>query len=355
MSTSIEAADGTWATLPMGRLDESLNTFWQLFFRPTPTARWSNEVEATATATNGGLVLAAGTEGRLVVGIRPSSYLTYSPIISASGAPTSWSSGLIDAALAARPDALAVGPRGGALALVGGRRRGRDDPKVLASSGNLSLWATLTTQRALASTSGGRACDPTALTAVGYLGEEALVGTSCGRPGLVGLFVHQTKAWRLTHLALPASLARDWTEVLSVQSAPTSTSVLLALSRGLETDLLVARVRPKGRWTISAPRRLPADDVLASFGPADEGGFFALVQTPSGRDTLGVVQSTAVWKTLPTPPPDTATVAFGAGAPVEALVASATRLTVWSLDALTGQWMRGQVLHIPIQYGSSTQ
>ena len=59
LATSVQTLDGTWATIPMGRLDEPLNTFWQLFYRPNGAVAWSNRVEATATATNGGLVLAA--------------------------------------------------------------------------------------------------------------------------------------------------------------------------------------------------------------------------------------------------------------------------------------------------------
>ena len=33
LATSLQTADGTWATIPMGRLDEPFNTFWQLLFK----------------------------------------------------------------------------------------------------------------------------------------------------------------------------------------------------------------------------------------------------------------------------------------------------------------------------------
>ena len=33
LATSIETSAGTWAVVPMGHLDQPLNTFWQLFFR----------------------------------------------------------------------------------------------------------------------------------------------------------------------------------------------------------------------------------------------------------------------------------------------------------------------------------
>src|SRR6202044_1134660 len=90
MITSVPTLAGTWATLPMGRLDEVLNTFWQLFWRPASATAWSNQVEATATATNGGLVLATNSGTELAVGIRPSSYLTFTPIVYTTDEGKTW-------------------------------------------------------------------------------------------------------------------------------------------------------------------------------------------------------------------------------------------------------------------------
>lgn len=351
MSTSIDTTDGMWATLPMGRLDESLNTFWQLFNRPSPTAPWSNHVEATATATNGGLVLAAGATESLIVGIRPSSYLTFTPMVSTSGDPTSWSNGLIEAGLAARPDALAVGAGGRALALVG---RG-DHTTVLRSGGNLSTWSALTTEKVLGSDPAGRACDLGALTAVGYLGGKALLAGSCARPGVAGLFVRRGGAWQLAGPTLSQAIAGGRVEVLSVQTTSATTTALLAVSRGSETDL-VAAWSVAGQWSTSTPLRLPAGTSLSSIGPAGAGAVFVLTQGSSGQSALAIAQpSSAVWQKLPQPPSGTATVVFSPSSPVEALVGSATVLTVWSLDSGASRWVSGQVLHVPIQYGSSTQ
>ena len=119
LATSVQTSDGTWATIPMGRLDEPLNTFWQLFYRPNGSVRWSNRVEATATATNGGLVLASAGPS-LLVGVRPSVDLTFTPLISTSDGGRSWSDGLVAKEMAARPDALATAA-GHALALVNSR------------------------------------------------------------------------------------------------------------------------------------------------------------------------------------------------------------------------------------------
>ena len=139
MATSVQTSDGTWATIPMGRLDDPLNTFWQLLFRPAGGASWSNQVEATATATNGGLVLASPGDRSLVVGIRPSVGLTFTPLLSTSDAARSWSEGLITAGLAARPAALATDTGGQALALVGAG----DDAEVVTNVGGISSWRTL--------------------------------------------------------------------------------------------------------------------------------------------------------------------------------------------------------------------
>jgi len=58
LATSIETSAGSWAIVAMGHLDQPLNTFWQLFFRPTGGALWSDRAAALAVATNGGLVVA---------------------------------------------------------------------------------------------------------------------------------------------------------------------------------------------------------------------------------------------------------------------------------------------------------
>ena len=118
LATSIQTSAGTWATVAMGHLDEPLNTFWQLFFRPTGSASWSNQVKATAVATNGGLVLASPGGPGLLVGVRPTNLLTFSPLIYTSDAGRSWSTGLLADGLAARPDALAAASASRMLALV---------------------------------------------------------------------------------------------------------------------------------------------------------------------------------------------------------------------------------------------
>lgn len=355
LATSVQTSDGTWATIPMGRLDEPLNTFWQLFFRPHGAASWANEVEATATATNGGLVLAP--EGpSLLVGVRPSVNLTFTPLISTSDGGRSWSDGLITEELEARPGALAqAGAK--ALALVDGARGTR----VLASSGGISKWQTLVTQAALANSGAGKACGLGALSTVGHLGPQPLIGGSCANSGVVGIFAERGGAWRLAGPALPRPLDHGRAEVLGFEPSGRGALALLAVVAGGRVDLLAAASGPAPasgagpRWSISSALPLAAGDQVASIGPSGEDGLFALLQGPSGADRLVVAdRGKADWQQLPPPPEGTGTVAFDAGGPAQALVASGSRFSVWSLSPASKAWHEGEVTHVPVQYGSSS-
>ena len=84
---------------------------------------------------------------------------------------------------------------------------GPGGPEVLESTGSLSSWQALVTGNALASSPLARACDPGPLTAVGYVPASTsrsaagatpaspVVGTSCRRPGVVGIF--EELRWQL--------------------------------------------------------------------------------------------------------------------------------------------------------------
>jgi hypothetical protein len=355
LSTSAPTADGTWATIPMGHLDQPLDTFWQLFFRPSGARRWSDQVKATATATNGGLVLAAGRLS-LIVGIRPSELLTFTPLIATSDGARSWSDGLVAEGLAARPDALAAGPDGQALALVNGRAN--TGSQVLATAGDLSTWQDLTSQRSLAARPPGLSCGLGPLTAVGYLAGHALVGGSCAHPGVVGMFALRGGAWHLVGPALPPSVAGGRAEVLALAAVKSHAAALIAVIRGHETELLATWSGPGPAWATSAPLPVREDEQVVSFGPAagdNDGSTFVLLHEPSGRDQLMVATGPRkAWKVLPSPPPGTATVAFGAALGPAAFVVKGAKLTIWSLAPGARTWASGQVIRVPIQYGSSS-
>ena len=90
LATSIETSAGTWAVVPMGHLDQPLNTFWQLFFRAKGATRWSDYASALAVATNGGLLVATPNGRSLVVGIRPANLLDYSPLLVTANNGRTW-------------------------------------------------------------------------------------------------------------------------------------------------------------------------------------------------------------------------------------------------------------------------
>jgi hypothetical protein len=348
LATSVQTSSGTWATIPMGRLDEPLNTFWQLLFLPARAASWSNQVEATATATNGGLVLSAGGRS-LVVGVLPSVDLTFTPLVATSDPERSWSTGLITAELAARPDALASGAGGQWLALI----NGRGGAEVMSALGSLSAWRPLVTRRALAMTGAGQSCGLGALTAVGYASGRALIGGSCNRPGVVGLFAPQGGAWHLAGPSLPRPWAGGGVEVLALGAQGGATSALLAVMNGSQTALVAAWSHRAGLWATSAPFRLGRGEQVASVGPADGNGLFALLQEPSGPKALMVAGRSTGWQELPSPPSSTATVAF-VGERVDALSPDGTVLTIWSLSPGADRWARRQLVDVPVQFGSSS-
>jgi hypothetical protein len=392
LATSVRASGGTWATVAMGDLSQPLNTFWQLLFRPDGSASWSDQVEATAVATNGGIVLAGGG-GPLIVGVRPSNDLTFSPLIRTANAGRSWSNGLLTEGLAARPQALAGGPSGGALALV----NERGGPQVVRDAGSLSSWQPLTTAHGLATGSYGRACDPDAITAVGYLGGAAVVGTACRRPGQAGIFVQSGKSWRAVGTdALssgspgsgrpgsgppatgppateppasgpPASglSTEERAEVLGLIPAGSGLVALIGLStaggKGTtagvtnQTSLVASWTGTSGTWSPSPPFRLGRGSRLVSFGGEPEGGVFALVAHPDGQMSLAeAAKPGSGWQTIPAPPGATATVAFLPGGTVDALAVKRDILTVWALTPGATTWVKAQVLDVPVQFGSSS-
>lgn len=146
--------------------------------------------------------LSSPVAGRsLLVGVRPSQMLTFTPLISTADAGRSWSTGLISQGLASRPTALAVSPGRGGLALV----NGRGGPEVLESTRNLSSWQTLVTGHALATTPIGRACGPGPVTAVGYVPATTSGGASVSTVLTVWQLATGATSWgksQVVHVAI---------------------------------------------------------------------------------------------------------------------------------------------------------
>lgn len=365
LASSATTPSGVWATVAMGHLQDPLNTFWQLPFRPAGKATWTNQVKATATATNGGLVLASAGK-RLLVGIRPSVDLTYTPLIATSDGGITWSTGLIDQGLSSAVSALAVDPTGRAMAITSTKA----GSQVVSESGSFSSWKTVGTLQSLDSSQAGKACDADSLTAVGYAGGATVIGASCTKPGSTGLFVTGPGGWvtsgpRLSGLAglTVTALAAKPTPLPAATPTGTGTGTsnsglafLLGVSgpAGQSPHLVVAWSADATTWQTSPPIPVGSTDSVLSFGPTSGGGLFVVARGP-GATILAYLTSGpgATWHELPAAPPGTATLAAGHAQAIQALAVNNTLLRLWTFDPSTNSWVDSQTMQVNIEFGSS--
>jgi hypothetical protein len=345
LATSLGTAAGTWAITVMGGSAASHNNFWQLFVRPAGSAEWKL-VTPPGVADNGGLVTADTGGQSLLTGIRPSQYLTYTPLTTTRDGGQAWSpAGPLDAALADVPDALAAAPgTGRLLALL-------TNGTVKAAAPGYTRWTTLATQRSLATTPAGRHCGLTALTAGAFTpsGMPLLAGR-CSRPGTAGIFADTNGTWQAAGPALPAALDHQHTTVLRLTRTSNGDVALLEAGTGPDVSLLAAwSAGNGGHWALSPVIRLhDAELTSASFGSS---GAAALVLTGNRAETI--TGPGAAWRSLPALPAGTATLAPGPAGGFDALAVHRTRLAVWQLGPGTTAWRATQAMNVPVQFGSS--
>ena len=343
LSTSLVTAQGTWAVAVLGGTAGSDNAFWQLFVRPAGVAAWSLATPA-GVASNGGLV-AAGTAASVLVGVRPSQNLAFSPLAASTDAGQHWAPGLLDADLADGPDALAAAPSGPELALL---QNGDIEQAPTASAAAAGQWSSLTTRSALAASAPGRSCGLVTVEDVSFGPDKTpMAAGSCVRRGVAGVFTETAGSWRSAGLALPAEFGGDQVQVLGLAS-----TVLAGTGGGnaalvLAGNSLLAAWSNGTRWTVSEP--VAADQVRASgFGT---GGSAWLLLSGGRAETIS--GPGGAWQALPAVPAGTATLAPGSGpGSYEALAASGPKLTVWRLAQ--GAWAKAQLINVPVEYGSSS-
>ena len=180
LGASTTTPTGSSVVLAMGHLDSPSNTFWEVFLEPAGSASWVLHTPP-GVASNGGLVVGSAPSSALTVGFLVSADLKFSPVAQSTDGGAHWSPGELPSPLASTPDALAVGPTGETMAVVAGQR-------VLQTTGDLSAWTTLTSQRALRGAA--PSCGVADVTAVAYnAAVQPLVGVSCTHPGQVGILV----------------------------------------------------------------------------------------------------------------------------------------------------------------------
>jgi hypothetical protein len=341
LSTSLITPQGTWAVAVMGGSAASENNFWQLFVRPAGASRWSL-VTPEGVADNGGLVAASGAgRASMLIGFRPSQELAYTPLATSADTGKNWTPGLLDAALADVPDAMAVAPSGRTLAVV---TDGSIEAAATAGAATAGQWSRLTTASALAATTPGRGCGLVAVNAVSFgLNNVPLAAGSCARRGVAGVFADTGGAWQAAGPVLPAGFGGDQVQVLGLTSTKEGNAALL-----LAGSDLMAAWSDGGRWTVSVP--VAASGAVSASGFGAAGSVWVLL---GGGRAETISGPGAAWQALPTAPAGTATLAPGTGSGgYDALAVAGSRLTVWQLGA--GAWTKAQVINVPIQYGSSS-
>ena len=340
LATSLSTGSGTWAVAVMGGSAATHNNFWQLFVRPAGSGSW-RLATPPGVASNGGLVLAGLVTGPVVAGFRPSQNLAFSPLAFTRDNGTAWSAALLDAPLADVPDALAAAPgTGRLLALLA------DGQTELSGPGGTG-WAKLAGQRQLAGSAGMARCGLRGLTAVSFgISGVPMVAGTCGRPGTVGIAAQTGRTWQLAGPALPAADSGARVTVLRLTTIAHATVALLAIGSGGAARLGMATLAA-GHWSLSPPLPLNGSaPASASIGPAGT----AVLLTPRRAET---VTPGGGWRPLPLPPAGTTVLAPGATGGWDALVVHGARLTIWGLAPGARGWVAGQVVSVPIAFGSS--
>jgi hypothetical protein len=336
----------------MGTLSDPLNTFWQLFYRPNATARWTL-VTPPGVADNGGLVASPSpiAGGPLLAGFEPNQALRFSPLALSGNAGSSWSTGLVPGGLAAVPDALAVSSDAGFLALV---RAGGGE--VLRSSGDANVWSKLIGRTALASSTTGPSCGVGQLTAVALdASGGSLVGTTCRSAGVVGIFASTGGHWRLVGPRLSGQARSAATTVVRLVDTNGAVSGLVAVGNGSTKSLIAVAGAADGTWSVSPPLPMDGNRRIVSTGVESGGGFVVLASRRNGTFILHTETGPGGgWRSLPAPPPGTAAVAAEPGGAVAALAVASTKFTDWKLNAPTGTWSKVGTVMVPIQFGSSS-
>jgi hypothetical protein len=355
LATALAAPSGgaNWAVVEMGGSAAQHNNFWELFVRPADGSAWKL-VTPVGVADNGGIVAAVTGSSSLLAGVRPSQDLKYSPLAQTADAGIHWSqNNILEAGLADVPGALAGDPADRLLAVT-------LSGDIDTSSGSGASWSRLTTQRALAGTTAGRACDLTAVTAAAWTPSgEPLLGGVCRKHGVAGIFTRTAGTWRAAAPTLPAALAADPVSVIGLNTTGTSTTAVLAVGTGSATGVIAAWSSDGGSsWTLSPELRTGAKTgPSVSFG---SDGSAALVLPGTHASSRGqgatIGWQSAGWQKLPPLPGDTATIAATQSGTPEALAAHGGTLTVWQLPAAGsgGRWTLLQTVHVQIPYGSSS-
>jgi hypothetical protein len=343
LATSLGTGGTTWAVVPMGATSGP-NRFWQLFLLAAGQQDWRLDTPPDI-ATNGAPAIAAQPGSSLVIGVRPSLYLAFSPVSRTTNDGRAWAASAPAAGLASVPDALAATPAGTllALSLTG-------QVSVLSAPG--TRWSVLTSEPALAKTPAGRRCGLAGLTAVAYLAAATpVVAGGCTKPGAAGIFAQSNGSWHSLSPALAAVPGGGMVSVLRLAATQAGLVTLLQVGAGPASKIVAAWLDQHGHWTVSAPFALAGRAVLGTSLNASGG----LAVSLANRHAYTIAAASHGWQATPLlPPGESVTIAQPPGSRTEALAAAGGRLTVWRLGPSATNWTKAQVIKVPIQYGSSS-
>jgi hypothetical protein len=334
----------------MGHLDDPLNTFWQLFYRPTADSSWAL-VTPPGVADNGGLVMSTGMLPTVTVGFEPSQNLHFSPLAVTTDHGNTWSPGIVSDGLSPDPDVLAGSDAGTSFAVVGS-----DGGRVLETASDANTWRTLVSRSILARTDSGAACGVGELTAVTVdpLGHP-LIGTTCTHDDRVGLFAGHADDWSFAGPRLPDQPDVMGTRVLRLVTTSSDVSSLLDLNTRTGPDIVADWSRDgQAPWSVSPSLLIGLRRQIISTAVGDNGGFLVEVANNNKPPSLLAIPGPATnWRTMTPAPQGTETVVANPNGAIDALSVRNSQLTVWVLASASGSWMRQQVIDVPIDYGSS--
>lgn len=344
LATSLVTTSGTWAVAVLGGSAASHDNFWQLFVRPTGSGAW-RLATPPGVASNGGLVLAGLSAGSVLAGFRPSQNLTYSPLATSNDTGKAWAPGVLDAALADVPGALAADPASGhLLALLS------DGTADISGPGG-TAWTRLATRQAIAGSPAGTRCRLGSLTAATFSPSgQPMLAAGCNRPGTVGVFARTGGSWQLAGPQLPAVYAHQPITVLRLATTGETTTALLAAGRAPGAHLLAAWSTDGGtHWTLSPA--LPLNRATLTAASSGSGSSLAVILNDGHAATI--TSSANSWQTWPVLPTGTVTLAAGPAGGWNALAVHRTQLTIWQAVPGARSWSSGQVIKVPVQLGSS--
>ena len=348
---SVDSSQGTWATFPMGQLGNKLNTFWQLFHRQPGTSRWSNQVKATATATNGGLLLASN-QTELAVAIRPSVDLTFTPIIFTVNGGSTWSNGLLDSPIARSPAAFALGPDNSGLALV---ENGLGN-YVVESPPGLKAWVIIATRKSLDAVKG--ACSVDQIVGVNFLISTPLIETTCKGSNGLGVYTVDNSHPQEIETIRSFRPAIRHLQLLGSESTASATEILLQATQTRHLELLVETVQVDGSGgtpVVSTVQiSLGNRSQVSSLSWNSQGDMLVLANSQStGQLGLEYFPTRRAWSTQATPSFSASSLVLGNDGSIWEFETSGKTLQIAQhLPGATG-WTSPTSTRVALQYGSS--